>query len=162
SSAGRRPSRLPGHGAPQPGGPARRLDRYDASAGRWHRAGKRRGRTGSGPDRPGGCAVGAAGDQRPRASGGPGDGDHAAATDTVTAAPGETATPGEEPTTGTETATATATDAPEDFLAVDEVSTGDQTGDPDLLVTGVRLGAHEAFDRVVLDLEGSGTPGWRV
>jgi len=87
-------------------------------------------------------------------------------TDTVTAAPGETATPGEEPTTGTETATATATDAPEDpledFLAVDEVSTGDQTGDPDLLVTGVRLGAHETYDRVVLDLEGTGTPGWRV
>jgi hypothetical protein len=86
--------------------------------------------------------------------------------DTGTTSPGDSWTPGEQPTTGTETAAPTATDVPadpdEDFLAADEVSTGEQAGNPDLLVTGVRLGAHETYDRVVLDLEGTGTPGWRV
>jgi hypothetical protein len=32
----------------------------------------------------------------------------------------------------------------------------------DLLPVAVRAGAHEGFERVVLDLEGTGTPGWRV
>lgn len=31
-----------------------------------------------------------------------------------------------------------------------------------LVVTGVRVGAHEGFDRVVVDLEGEGDPGWFV
>ena len=31
-----------------------------------------------------------------------------------------------------------------------------------LAVAGVRVGAHEGFDRVVVDLEGEGTPGWFV
>jgi len=31
-----------------------------------------------------------------------------------------------------------------------------------LTVTGVRLGSHDGFDRVVYDLGGSGTPGWIV
>ena len=31
-----------------------------------------------------------------------------------------------------------------------------------LAVAGVRVGAHEGFDRVVVDLEGKGTPGWFV
>lgn len=31
-----------------------------------------------------------------------------------------------------------------------------------LVVTGVRVGAHEGFDRVVVDLEGQGDPGWYV
>lgn len=32
----------------------------------------------------------------------------------------------------------------------------------ELAVTGVRVGSHKAFDRVVVDLAGSGTPGWYV
>lgn len=32
----------------------------------------------------------------------------------------------------------------------------------ELVVTGVRVGAHEGFDRVVVDLEGTGKPGWFV
>lgn len=83
--------------------------------------------------------------------------------------PTETSTPTDAGTEGpTETATETATstveptEPAEDFLAPGEVATGELTGDPDLLVTDVRLGAHEGFDRVVLDLEGSGVPGWRV
>ena len=31
-----------------------------------------------------------------------------------------------------------------------------------MAVAGVRVGAHEGFDRVVVDLEGKGTPGWFV
>lgn len=31
-----------------------------------------------------------------------------------------------------------------------------------LAVVGVRVGAHEGFDRVVVDLEGEGEPGWFV
>jgi len=31
-----------------------------------------------------------------------------------------------------------------------------------LAVVGVRVGAHEGFDRVVVDLEGDGNPGWFV
>lgn len=31
-----------------------------------------------------------------------------------------------------------------------------------LVVVGVRVGAHEGFDRVVVDLEGDGDPGWFV
>lgn len=31
-----------------------------------------------------------------------------------------------------------------------------------LAVTGVRVGAHDGFDRVVVDLEGEGEPGWFV
>jgi len=31
-----------------------------------------------------------------------------------------------------------------------------------LLVTNVRLGVHDSFERVVLDLEGSGDPGWFI
>lgn len=30
------------------------------------------------------------------------------------------------------------------------------------IVTGVRVGHHETFDRVVFDIEGTGTPGWFV
>ncbi|MCL0245770.1 hypothetical protein JIM95_006400 [Corynebacterium sp. CCM 8835] len=31
-----------------------------------------------------------------------------------------------------------------------------------LVVTGVRLGTHEGFDRVVFDLTGDGSPGWFI
>lgn len=54
------------------------------------------------------------------------------------------------------------TEPVEDFLDPAEVATSEQSGTPDLVVTGVRTGAHEGYDRVVLDLEGSGTVGWRV
>ncbi|MGB5951030.1 MAG: hypothetical protein WBG57_00795 [Ornithinimicrobium sp.] len=35
------------------------------------------------------------------------------------------------------------------------------TGDP-LLATSVRIGSHQGYDRVIFDLEGEGTPGYRV
>ncbi|RNE49361.1 AMIN-like domain-containing (lipo)protein [Corynebacterium alimapuense] len=35
-------------------------------------------------------------------------------------------------------------------------------GASDWMVTGVRVGSHEGFDRVVFDLSGTGTPGWNT
>lgn len=40
--------------------------------------------------------------------------------------------------------------------------TGRQSGPWDLVLTDVRVGHHPALDRVVLEFEGSGVPGWRV
>jgi hypothetical protein len=40
--------------------------------------------------------------------------------------------------------------------------TGRQSGPWDLVLTDVRVGHHDAVDRVVLEFEGSGVPGWRV
>lgn len=37
-----------------------------------------------------------------------------------------------------------------------------QSNGAELVVTGVRVGKHETFDRVVFDLQGSGAPGWFV
>ncbi|MCA5893654.1 hypothetical protein LEP48_09870 [Isoptericola sp. NEAU-Y5] len=51
-------------------------------------------------------------------------------------------------------------DAP--FPANAEKDTGDASQDAALVVTGVRVGTHQGFDRVVFDLEGTGTPGWSV
>lgn len=34
--------------------------------------------------------------------------------------------------------------------------------DGKLAPTGVRIGTHDSFDRVVIDLQGEGTPGWHV
>lgn len=37
-----------------------------------------------------------------------------------------------------------------------------QSDGAELVVTGVRVGKHETFDRVVFDLEGTGAPGWFI
>jgi hypothetical protein len=81
-----------------------------------------------------------------------------------------------EPTDDTGTETPTPEDsAPDDSTADEspaapdlpfEGGTARETQDPGedamLTVTDVRLGEHAAYDRVVFDLEGTGTPGWRV
>lgn len=48
------------------------------------------------------------------------------------------------------------------FRADDRPDTGRASGDAALVVTDVRVGAHDGYDRVVLDLGGTGSPGWRV
>lgn len=48
------------------------------------------------------------------------------------------------------------------FPADTSVDTADPTGDAALTVTDVRVGHHDGYDRVVLELAGTGTPGWRV
>ncbi|WP_454051421.1 AMIN-like domain-containing (lipo)protein [Cellulomonas sp. Marseille-Q8402] len=39
---------------------------------------------------------------------------------------------------------------------------GEASADALLSVTGLRLGTHDAYDRVVVDLGGTGTPGWHA
>jgi hypothetical protein len=48
------------------------------------------------------------------------------------------------------------------FAANTEPDTAEPGGAAMLTVTDVRVGTHEGYDRVVFDLGGSGTPGWRV
>lgn len=88
-----------------------------------------------------------------------------------------------EPVTavGTVTSTMTKTSAPISQEATDTTGTAradaglTPLGDADttmktlrpepssqLVVTGVRLGTHEGFDRVVFDLTGDGAPGWFI
>lgn len=43
-----------------------------------------------------------------------------------------------------------------------EASEGEVGSESDLLSTTVRIGVHPDYDRVVFDLEGDGTPGYRV
>ncbi|MCQ4119768.1 AMIN-like domain-containing (lipo)protein [Rhodococcus tibetensis] len=38
----------------------------------------------------------------------------------------------------------------------------ESSGSAKLTVTDIRIGQHEGFDRVVYELGGTGTPGWRV
>lgn len=39
---------------------------------------------------------------------------------------------------------------------------GENAGEWDLVLTDVRVGEHDGFDRVVLEFAGTGVPGWRV
>ncbi|SKC66896.1 AMIN-like domain-containing (lipo)protein [Krasilnikoviella flava] len=48
------------------------------------------------------------------------------------------------------------------FAADASPDTAEPGADAALVVTDVRVGAHDGFDRVVFDLEGAGTPGWSV
>jgi hypothetical protein len=48
------------------------------------------------------------------------------------------------------------------FPADTEPDTADPSQDALLGVTDVRVGRHDGFDRVVLELDGRGTPGWDV
>lgn len=81
------------------------------------------------------------------------------ATDTGDTATGDTVTDG----TGTGDPGESAPPAGlEDFLAPGDRSQQDPTGAVNLVVEDVRVGPQEQFDRVVFDLSGSGTVGWRV
>ncbi|QAY62094.1 hypothetical protein ET495_01010 [Xylanimonas allomyrinae] len=42
------------------------------------------------------------------------------------------------------------------------VATGEPSAEARLTVTGVRAATHDGYDRVVFDLAGDGSPGWRV
>lgn len=41
-----------------------------------------------------------------------------------------------------------------------EASSQPASGSPDLVITAVRTGVHEGYDRLVVDFTGTGTPGW--
>ena len=52
-------------------------------------------------------------------------------------------------------------DAPP-FPADTEPDTGEASTDSFVTVTGIKTGLHDGYDRVVFDVEGTGTPGWDV
>lgn len=82
-------------------------------------------------------------------------------------------TPTAEPTTPAEpttdapaptdvpTAEETAGPALPPFGPAGTLQTSEPSGEP-LLPVGVRVGDHEGYDRVVVDLAGEGVPGWRA
>lgn len=95
----------------------------------------------------------------------------------TTAAPGDT--PSAEPVTPTPPTTPAATpsgtastppgdttddgaDDPPPFVANTEPDTGEATGGSPGTLVDLRVGAHGGFDRVVLELNGPGLPGWNV
>lgn len=63
--------------------------------------------------------------------------------------------------TAPEEPAASSDDAPAFEGGVEPV-TADASGDAALTVTAIRVGAHDDHDRVVLELGGTGTPGWDV
>ena len=89
--------------------------------------------------------------------------------------------PTTDPTTAAETTDAPTSDEPSDDASSDEATeapsdegadgppfpdeVADQTGDAtdaELVLTDVRAAEHPEFDRLVLEFEGEGAPGWRV
>jgi len=70
--------------------------------------------------------------------------------------------PGESPTDGSTAPADDATEAPLTFPANTDPDTQDPSADAALTVTDIRIGHHDGYDRVVLELGGTGTPGWRV
>ncbi|RDI52873.1 AMIN-like domain-containing (lipo)protein [Nocardia mexicana] len=71
---------------------------------------------------------------------------------------GSSDTPGPPPAAAPVTSTA----GPESPPTAATPQQGKPSNDSRLTVTGVRIGHHEGFDRVVYELGGTGTPGWRV
>jgi hypothetical protein len=74
----------------------------------------------------------------------------------------------EEPATGAASESASAdteeegtADAP-DLPADVAPDTADASADARVTVSDIRIGAHDGFDRVVLEVGGTGTPGWDV
>lgn len=88
---------------------------------------------------------------------GDGDGDN----ETPDATPGSTPTVTEAPTTATPLPDV----APEDdapFVANTDPDTNAGTSGALLDPTNLRFGAHDGYDRLVLDLDGTGQPAWRM
>ncbi|MDF9876467.1 AMIN-like domain-containing (lipo)protein [Cellulosimicrobium cellulans] len=70
--------------------------------------------------------------------------------------------PSESPTDDSSAPADDATEAPLPFPANTDPDTQDPSTDAALTVTDVRVGHHDGYDRVVFELGGTGTPGWRV
>ena len=91
-----------------------------------------------------------------------GDGEPASGTSALpessTAAPTSAPAPG---TGAAESSDEGGTDAPP-FPADPEPDTADASADALVTVRDVRLGRQEGFDRVVFEVDGTGTPGWDV
>ncbi len=73
--------------------------------------------------------------------------------------------PGKAPaaaSTTAESTTAESTDGAGGFPGNTEADTEDASPDAAVTVRDIRIGAHDGFDRVVFEVDGSGTPGWDV
>ncbi|MFW2513460.1 hypothetical protein ACNI3K_06750 [Demequina sp. SO4-13] len=90
-------------------------------------------------------------------------------TDIATTITAPTPSPSDEPvSTPTETVTTQPDPAEDDeppeeeapFPADRATDTADASGDAQLSPVDMRFGVHEGYDRIVLDLEGPGQPGW--
>jgi hypothetical protein len=83
-------------------------------------------------------------------------------------APTETSASTDGPSTGAASeSTAAATDEEEtgdapEIPADVEPDTADASAGARVTVSDIRIGAHDGFDRVVLEVGGTGTPGWDV
>ncbi|QDW62846.1 hypothetical protein [Oerskovia sp. KBS0722] len=80
---------------------------------------------------------------------------------TVSSAPSPSASAGATDTPTGTTDDDGSTSAPP-FPANTEPDTSDPSAGAALTVTDIRVGRHDGFDRVVFELGGTGTPGWRV
>jgi hypothetical protein len=89
-----------------------------------------------------------------------GDSDDSGGTSTSAATSSSAEESSAAPTTGGGYTGEDGTDAPPDTVNTDP-DTGDASGGP-VTVTEIRVGRHEGFDRVVFELDGTGTPGWDV
>lgn len=81
---------------------------------------------------------------------------------TASATASAPATPAPAPSPGT---TGTGEDDAQADAAAPAFGTAtgaEPSADASLTVTGLRLGTHTGYDRVVVDLAGTGTPGWHV
>ncbi|QJW38360.1 hypothetical protein FIC82_009145 [Cellulosimicrobium protaetiae] len=70
--------------------------------------------------------------------------------------------PSESPTDDGSTPADDGAEAPLPFPANTDADTQDPSADAALTVTDIRVGHHDGYDRVVFELGGTGTPGWRV
>lgn len=82
---------------------------------------------------------------------------------TPSATPSESASesPSESPSAGSPDPSPSPPDGPP-FPESSEPQTAEPSGDWDLQLVDVRVGEHDGFDRVVLELSGTATPGWGV
>lgn len=86
-------------------------------------------------------------------------GTESSSTSSSSAAPTSTSAP---ELTGQDTEADGASDAPP-FPANTDPDTGEaQPGDGPTVVTALRIGGHDGFDRVVFEVSGSAVPGWDV
>ncbi len=88
-----------------------------------------------------------------------------AAPTATTPSPGTSADTSPAPDTSPTAGTAATPDAPASavgFVTPDTAAESDAAAGSLLTVTNIRIARHDTFDRVVFDLSGTGTPGWRV
>ncbi|WP_041795591.1 AMIN-like domain-containing (lipo)protein [Modestobacter italicus] len=94
------------------------------------------------------------------------DPDDAASTGSAPASASTTASApaGSSDPAGSSSSAATATEEAEGtpFPGDTQADVADAVDPDGLTVTAVRAASHDGFDRVVFELSGSGTPGWRV